>query len=241
MCHARLPKPVVATISAQHFKPAESAKAACDGDGRPPLGSAVTMADAKSSRIGSCSDRSGDDVPAVGETGPAGKGGIAVFITLWLGQFLSVLATDVERFALRVWTFNETHSVAQFALITLCAELPALLFSPLAGHIVDRYNRKLVLIGADAVAACCSLSLAYLLWQGQLHPVHIYAANVVASVMNAVQVDAPASSNPECTPTCRAFYRCCIAVVLRYYWHCSARLCTLCQCLISPLFGITEA
>lgn len=50
-----------------------------------------------------------------------------MFSALWLGQFLSVLATDVEKFGLRVWTYERTGSVSQFALITLFSEAPGTL------------------------------------------------------------------------------------------------------------------
>lgn len=57
-----------------------------------------------------------------------------------------------------------------------------------------------MLIGADATAACCSLALAYLLWHDRLETWHIYLANAVASVMNAVQWPAFATTTSLLIP-----------------------------------------
>lgn len=64
------------------------------------------------------------------------------FFALWMTQMLSLIATDVTKFALRVFTYNATGSVSQFALITFFSEMPAILLSPFAGAVVDRYSRK---------------------------------------------------------------------------------------------------
>ena len=49
-------------------------------------------------------------------TGDGGGGGSSplMFKALWAGQFLSVVATDVSQFALRIWTYKRTSSVAQY-------------------------------------------------------------------------------------------------------------------------------
>eukprot|EP00050_Salpingoeca_kvevrii_P015830 m.50396 g.50396 ORF g.50396 m.50396 type:complete len:443 (-) comp6541_c0_seq2:86-1414(-) len=117
---------------------------------------------------------------------PARTGRMAFFL-LWISQFVSLLGTDVAKFAVRVWIYEQHKSVTSFALLTFFAEVPALLLAPLAGSIIDRCHRKTVLVAADATAALATASLYFLHTTGDLAPWHIYAANALNAAMNAIQ------------------------------------------------------
>lgn len=80
-------------------------------------------------------------------------------ICLWLSQFLSLVGSDITKFALRVWVYKETESVSQFALLAFCTEAPGILLSPFVGLAIDRLPRRAVLIGADVLSAACTLVL----------------------------------------------------------------------------------
>ncbi|MEO0888565.1 MAG: hypothetical protein AAFY54_21950, partial [Cyanobacteria bacterium J06648_10] len=67
---------------------------------------------------------------------------IATFAVLWLGQTLSLLGSNLTRFAFGVWIYQQTQSVISFALIPTCLYLPGVLISPLAGSLTDRWNRR---------------------------------------------------------------------------------------------------
>lgn len=82
-----------------------------------------------------------------------------VFFLLWIGQFVSLLGTDITKFGLRVWSFQQTKSVTQFALVTFFTEMPALILSPFAGAVVDRVSRKKVMIISDMISAGSTLVL----------------------------------------------------------------------------------
>jgi len=41
-----------------------------------------------------------------------------VFNALWFGQMISIIGSGLTGFALRVWAYEQTASVTQFALIT---------------------------------------------------------------------------------------------------------------------------
>lgn len=112
------------------------------------------------------------------------------FWLLWTAQFLSILGTDITRFALRVWTFEQTQSVAHFALITFFAEIPAFLVSPIAGVLTDRYSKRNLLLSSDAIAASASILLCFSTHLRILRPGHIYFANAIQSVANSIQFPA---------------------------------------------------
>jgi DHA3 family macrolide efflux protein-like MFS transporter len=113
--------------------------------------------------------------------------GITTFAIIWLGQCVSLVGSGLTSFALGVWVFESTGSATQFALIGLCAVLPRVLLSPLAGTIVDRWDRRRVMIVSDAGAGLSTLLLALLLFAGQLEMWHIYLLTMVNAAFGTVQ------------------------------------------------------
>jgi MFS family permease len=111
----------------------------------------------------------------------------STFFALWLCQLASLIGSDIVSYALRVWTYKQTNSVSSFSLITFFVEAPALLLSPFAGVLVDRYPRKLLLLVSDSMCAAATLTIALLHFNGVLVPWHIYIANTVASLAGALQ------------------------------------------------------
>jgi len=112
------------------------------------------------------------------------------FLTIWFGQVVSLLGSGLTGFALGVWVYQRTGSVTQFALILFFGSLPGLLLSPLAGALVDRWDRRTTLILSDGVAALTTLILLLLLWdesKNRLEMWHIYVLTAIASVAGSVQ------------------------------------------------------
>lgn len=117
-------------------------------------------------------------------------GGMRAFLALWLGQVVSQLGSGLTGFALGVWVYQRTGSVTRFALIAFFSSLPGILLSPLAGALVDRWNRRRTLILSDCLAAVTSAVLLVLLWdesRNLLEIWHIYALTALASVAAALQ------------------------------------------------------
>lgn len=71
------------------------------------------------------------------------------FVVLWLGQFFSLFGSGLTDFALGVWVCQQTKSTTQFALMLVCVILPRVLIAPLAGPLVDRWNRRWTMILSD--------------------------------------------------------------------------------------------
>ncbi|WP_330241203.1 MFS transporter [Streptomyces sp. NBC_00525] len=67
-----------------------------------------------------------------------------------VAQATTSLGTAVTGFGMNVWVFEETGSFTLFATLAVVAALPALLLAPVAGVVVDRYDRRLVLLGCQA-------------------------------------------------------------------------------------------
>jgi DHA3 family macrolide efflux protein-like MFS transporter len=117
-------------------------------------------------------------------------GGMRAFLILWFGQVISLLGSGLTSFALGVWVYQRTGSVTQFALILFFASLPGLVLSPIAGALVDRWNRRRTLILSNCLAAVMSATLLFLFWdEAKSLPAiwHIYVLMAIFSVASALQ------------------------------------------------------
>ncbi len=75
------------------------------------------------------------------------------FSALWTGQLISLLGDRVNQVALAALVYGTTNSAIAGALTFVAATLPNLLFGPLAGVLVDRWDQKRVLIVSDLLRA----------------------------------------------------------------------------------------
>ena len=114
-------------------------------------------------------------------------GDMPTFLVTWLGQVVSLVGSGLTSFALGVWVFQRTSSPTLFALIGLFAVLPKVIFSPIAGALVDRFDRRKVMILADAGAGLSTLFIALLLSAGRLELWHIYLSAAASSLCGTIQ------------------------------------------------------
>jgi DHA3 family macrolide efflux protein-like MFS transporter len=121
-------------------------------------------------------------------------GGLRAFFVIWLGQVVSTVGSSLTGFVLGVWVYQQTGSATQFALIAACASVPSILLAPLAGALVDRHDRRWVMIASDFGAALSTLVLALLWSGGALQVWHIWAATAFAAACNAFQTPAYTAS-----------------------------------------------
>jgi MFS family permease len=97
------------------------------------------------------------------------------FFTLWIGQAISLLGSMLVGFALVWWLTESTGSATVLATATLVCILPGILVGPFAGALVDRWNRRAVMIVADSIVALATVALAYLFFSGAVRTWHVYA------------------------------------------------------------------
>lgn len=113
--------------------------------------------------------------------------GMFGFTLVWLGQIISVLATNMTAFALTIWVFEETGSATALGLMQVFFITPLLIVTPLAGVLVDRYNRKLMMMISDLAAGLATISILILQAMGVLEVWHLYAAAMVQGLGTAFQ------------------------------------------------------
>jgi DHA3 family macrolide efflux protein-like MFS transporter len=104
------------------------------------------------------------------------------FFTIWIGQALSLIGSGLGGFALVWWLTATTGSATVLAMASLVQVLPGVILGPFVGALVDRWNRRTVMIVADTVIALFSAWLAFLFWTDALQIWHVYVIMFVRAV-----------------------------------------------------------
>ncbi len=126
------------------------------------------------------------------------------FFIVWLGQVVSLLGTKLTEFALGFWildqTYQDTGTITQFALTILFMYLPKVIISPIAGVIVDRWNRRYAMIMSDFGTGLITIVILALVWSNNLAVWHIYLALIASSSLNAFQQPAYTAAIAQIVP-----------------------------------------
>lgn len=81
------------------------------------------------------------------------------FLTLWVGQAVSIFTSSIVQMAL-IWTITaRTESAAMLTLATLTGFLPRAVISAIGGVFIDRHSKKTIMFLADGFIAVLSLVL----------------------------------------------------------------------------------
>ena len=111
--------------------------------------------------------------------------GMRAFWVTWAGLVVSFTGAGLTRFALSVWVYQDTRDAEAFALLLFVGILPLSLGALVAGPLVDRWDRRRVLIAATALARLPTVAIAGLWWAGGLELWHIYTALIVNGLASA--------------------------------------------------------
>jgi hypothetical protein len=118
---------------------------------------------------------------------PKRPAGMVAFVVIWLGQIVSVLASGMSQFALTIFMYEKTNSATALGLMQVFYITPFLLISPFAGVMVDRYNRKLMMMVSDLAAGLATLGILAVLYFDVWQFWHMYVASVIFGLGNAFQ------------------------------------------------------
>src|SRR6266545_121195 len=118
------------------------------------------------------------------------------FFTIWTGQAFSLFGSALVQFALIWWLTQKSGSATVLAIATLVGMLPQIVVGPFAGALVDRWNRRIVMIVADGTIALFSLLLAYSFASGRVQIWHVYAVMLLRAIGAAFHFPAMSASTP---------------------------------------------
>jgi MFS family permease len=122
------------------------------------------------------------------------------FFLLWQGQLVSVLGDAIYALALGFWIMAKTGSTALMGTLMAVSTLPSVLISPFAGVIVDRVDRKKLLITADVIRGLAVVLLAFAAYRDMLQIWMVFAAGVILSTGGAFFSPAVNSAVPDLVP-----------------------------------------
>ena len=109
------------------------------------------------------------------------------FLLLWGSQTVSQLGTAMTDYAIIIWVYSQRGTASSVTLLTVSTFLPTIFFRFLAGSVVDRKNKKRIMLVADLLAACGTLAV-YVLHSAEVLQIwHLYVINFLLSLMNAFQ------------------------------------------------------
>jgi MFS family permease len=121
------------------------------------------------------------------ETAAHRPSGMFAFTLVWLGQIVSVLASSMSQFALTIFMYEKTQSATAMGLMQVFYFVPFLLVSPIAGVMVDRHNRKTMMMVSDLVAGLATICILILQALGILQFWHLYFTSVIFGLGTAFQ------------------------------------------------------
>jgi len=113
--------------------------------------------------------------------------GMPGFTIVWVGQVISLLGTNMTGFALTIWAYEVTGSATALALVGFFFVTPMLIISPLAGAIVDRSNRKLMMMISDLASGLATIFILILYSADQLQIWHLYITGAIMGTFQTFQ------------------------------------------------------
>ncbi|OYD45672.1 hypothetical protein CHU00_10005 [Sphingobacterium cellulitidis] len=122
------------------------------------------------------------------------------YIYIWVGQFVSLISSSAVNFAIIIWLSLEFKSAEVLALAAIAGLLPQALVGPFAGVYIDRWDRKKVMIFADAFIACCTLLMTFALKDDHVNLNLMYLLMVCRSVGSAFHQPAMQAIAPMIVP-----------------------------------------
>ena len=122
------------------------------------------------------------------------------FFTIWSGQAISMLGSQITNFAIIWYLTEQTGSATVLSIASLFGTLPAVVFSPFAGAFVDRTDRKKVMIFSDILIALTRLLGMVLFATGAIQIWHIYLMIFIGSAAGTFQHPAMTASTALMVP-----------------------------------------
>jgi MFS transporter, DHA3 family, macrolide efflux protein len=130
----------------------------------------------------------------------AASHGMQTFLLIWFGQLISIFGTGLTGFGVGVWVYDQTGSATHLTLMAFFTMLPMILIAPIAGVLVDRWNRKWTLVLGDLGGALFTLVLALLLWTDNMTVWALYPIVIMSAVFGAFQFPAFTAAISQIVP-----------------------------------------
>ena len=129
-----------------------------------------------------------------------GKPWKTTFFTIWGGQALSILGSQLVQFALIWYLTVKTGSAMVLATASLVGMLPSVILGPFVGALVDRWNRRWIMLIADSIITLATIMLAVLFALDAVAIWHIYVVMFIRSLAGCFHSNAMSASTSLMVP-----------------------------------------
>jgi MFS family permease len=117
-----------------------------------------------------------------------------------LGRMLSTISLQMQGVAVGWQVYSITGRPVSLGYVGLAQFLPAIVLSLVTGHVADRFDRRWVLLGCQALLGVAALGLAALARNPHPHTSFIYAALVLVGTARAFAGPAGQALMPNLVP-----------------------------------------
>lgn len=122
------------------------------------------------------------------------------FIVIWLGQLASAIGSEMTLFALTLWTWERTGSATALVLIQFCFLVASAIATPIVGILVDRGNRKRLMLLGDTMTALLVAIVLVLHETGAFQVWHLYVIAALIAPFSQIQSLSYKASLPLLVP-----------------------------------------
>ena len=120
--------------------------------------------------------------------------GMPAFTVIWVGQLVSLIGSALTHFAIGIWLYQKTGLATTFTTMIFFTHIPRIILSPFAGVLVDRWNRKLMMMISDLATGLTTILIFLLIRGGSLEIWHIYLLAALSSAFESFQFPAYSSA-----------------------------------------------
>src|SRR6266704_24170 len=118
------------------------------------------------------------------------------FVLLWLAQLISLTILNAANFGIIVLVNDVTHSVFMVGLAIIAFTFPALPFGAIAGVVVDRLHKRLVLWVSNILRAVTMLLMVFSLLSNRTDLLPLYLLTFTTSLIGQFFIPAEGASIP---------------------------------------------
>ena len=109
------------------------------------------------------------------------------FFILWIGQFASLLGSEMTNFAITIWAWETTGIATPLSLILFFTQASRMIASVFSGVLVDRLPRKQLMILGDLAAGLSTIAILLLFLTDHLAIWHLYVTGTINALFGSLQ------------------------------------------------------
>lgn len=122
------------------------------------------------------------------------------FLLYSTGRLVSLIGTGVQMIALPLYILDLTGSGTLMGTFALLSMVPGLIFSPIAGVLGDRMNRKNIMVNMDLLRGIIIIFMAYSAYQGFMNIPFLFIAQIFISILDSIFGGSTGAMLPDLVP-----------------------------------------